>query len=158
MIKATKTPQEVLEAYDPKNTLFDDSYLAYELMEKAGLTVTVASNMVNNWRQYRLPWQKLEKTTLGDSIIKRSDKDVQLYKKLSEIYPTELLDLVDSVAPAKTLETMTKYCRRLIRKLLIAAPDGLKQSAEMQGNDTCLGEECEAWSKFTGMCGLKFQK
>uniref|UniRef100_A0A6M3LYB8 Uncharacterized protein n=1 Tax=viral metagenome TaxID=1070528 RepID=A0A6M3LYB8_9ZZZZ len=126
MIKAKNTPQEILEKYDPRNTLFEDSYIAYELMEKAGLTVTGATRMTQEWRQFRLPWQKLEKTTLIEP--RRGDKEVQMYKKLSETYPTELLDIIDSVAPAKTFETMTKYCRRYIRKLILAIDDEVKQT------------------------------
>ena len=127
MIKAKNTPQEILEKYEPKNTLFENSYIAYELMEKAGLTVTAATRITQEWRQFRLPWQKFEKTTLIEPI-RRGDKEVEMYKKLSETYPTELLDIIDSVAPAKTLETMTKYCRRFIRKLMLAIDEEVKQT------------------------------
>jgi len=126
MIKAKNTPQEILEKYSPRNVLFEDSYIAYELMEKAGLTVTAATRMTKEWRQFRLPWQKLEKTVLSEP--RRGDKEVQMYKKLSEAYPTELLDIIDSVAPAKTFETMSKYCRRFIQKLMLAVDDEIKQT------------------------------
>ena len=126
MIKAKNTPQEILEKHDPRNTLFDNAYIAYELMEKAGLTVTVATRMTKSWRQFTLPWQKLETTVLSEP--RQGDKEVQLYKKLSEIYPTEVLDIIDSVAPAKTFDTMTKYCRRFISKLMLAVDDEVKQT------------------------------
>lgn len=126
MMKANYIPQEILEKYDPKSTQYDDAFIVYELIEKAGMSVLAGQKMVDAWRKSQLDWQRSQKTS---NIKILGDKDVIMYKQLSELYPVELIDLVDEVAPAKTLETMKRYCRRLIRKLLQKADQKLIQTA-----------------------------
>lgn len=126
MVKAKVTVQEVLGRYgDPKSDIYEDDFVIYQLVENAGVTATEAAKIVNDWRHFKLSWQKTMKPLME---LGPGDKTVEMYRKLSEIYPTELIDWVDSVAPAKTFETMSKYCRRLIRSLILKTPDELKQT------------------------------
>lgn len=127
MVKARNTPQEVLEKYDPVDTLFDDAFLAHRLSVNAGLTVPEAKRTVDQWRRFGLPWQSLRKTRTNLEV-REDDPRVQMYKKLSEMYPSELIDVVDTVADVKTMATYQKYCRRFILLLLNRAPEGLKQT------------------------------
>jgi len=132
MMKATATPEEVLREYSSDNRNYDDAFVSFQLMEKAGMLALAAQKMVETWRRGDLDWQREERvkgSTIGKDPVKRSDKEVQMYMKLSEVYPTELIDLVDEIAPAKTYDTMAKYCRRLTRKLLLSADRELIQTA-----------------------------
>lgn len=127
MARARMTPKEFLEQYDPTESRFDNAFLAHRLSINAGLTTKEAQEIVEKWRSYGLPWQSLRKRR--KTTIRKNDPQVQLYHKLTDIYPVELIDLVDRVAPAKTEETMKKYCRRLIYTILKKVSEELKQTA-----------------------------
>lgn len=118
MTRARMTPKEFLEQIDPAS-IFDDAFLAYRLSNHAGLTAQEAQETVKKWRSHALPWQSSRKTV--------SNSEVKLYNKLSEIYPTELIDLIYSIAPAKTFPTMRKYCRKAIYLLLSKTSEEIKQ-------------------------------
>lgn len=120
--KATHTPRQVLE----QNKYESDEFLVYLLREQAGLTITQARDVLNNFRNKTLPWQNTP-LTQAEFSPPETDKMVKLYRDLSEWYPTELIDALDSVAPAKTLETYKKNCRRAVRILLTRSPMNYKQ-------------------------------
>lgn len=127
MSKAESTPQEILEVYDPIHTRFDNAFLAHTVSTKAGVTITEAREIVEQWRNFKLPWQALRKTKIN-ATIKPNDPMAQMYTKLADIYPTELIDLVEQVVKAKSFPTMQKYCRRAILLLMNQASEELKQT------------------------------
>jgi ParB/RepB/Spo0J family partition protein len=124
LAKATKDPKEVLQKWKYQ----DDEYIRYCLMEECGLTLTEAGNMVKNFRLKKLPWQQRKKDIDMNTVIRPPDGDpkAEMYRKLGEWYPVNLLDMMGLVAPAKTLPTWQQNCRRAIRLLLERTPANVK--------------------------------
>lgn len=124
--RAQHTPEEVLRRYRKSQ---DDEFVAMMLIEDAGLTMSDAKSVVSRWKLDLLPWQRKKKPPLGDYKPNASNKQVQLYSQLSKYFPVEVIDAVDTVAPARSLETAIRNCRRFVAKLFNKATPELRQSA-----------------------------
>lgn len=124
MAKATKDPKDVLKQWQFQ----DDEFVRHVLMEECGLTLTEAGNMLKNFRLKKLPWQKRKKEISMDEVIRPPDGDPQaeLYQKLGEWYPVNLLDALGMVAPAKSLPTWQRNSRRFVRRLIELTPVNIK--------------------------------
>jgi len=117
-LKAEYTPEQVLSRYVGKPNI-EDEFLIYILQEDAGLTLTEAKQQV---AEFRAP----KRTYSGPKA--NLDKP-NIWTKLSQYYPTEIIDAVLSVTSSDNLETLIKYCRRFTQKLFLKAPESLRQAA-----------------------------
>lgn len=124
LASASKEPREVLEKWRYQ----DDEFILHMLQEEAGLTVSDAAVMVKNFRLKKLPWQKRSKGIDMSEVTHPPDGDpkAEMYKKLSEWYPLNLLDSLGMVAPALSIPTWQNNCRRFIRLLLERTPVNVK--------------------------------
>ena len=120
--KARKTPQEVLEEYKYQ----DSEFLIYMLQEDAGLTLGEAGNILKRFKAKQLPWQQRVKKF---AMPRKNDKVVQLYAKLSEWYPLEVIDFIsDNIGEASSIETWRSRIQRFMRMLLEKSGVELRQS------------------------------
>jgi hypothetical protein len=126
MTQARVTPKEFLEQHDPLESRFDNAFLTYRLSNNTGLTTREAQETVEKWRNYALPWQSLMKTRT--TPIRPGDPEAQTYTKLADIYPTELIDLVEQVVKPKSFPTMQKYCKNAILLLIKKASKEIRQT------------------------------
>jgi ParB/RepB/Spo0J family partition protein len=116
---ASKTPKEILEKWKHH----DDDFIVYMLQEEAGLTAGEAADTLRKFRRKKLSWQERVRKT-GE--VSEGDPKAQMYKKLGEWYPLELIDQLQLVAPAKTLPTWQINARGFIRTLLQRTPANVK--------------------------------
>jgi len=123
LASASKDPREVLEKW----RFQDDEFILHMLQEEAGLTVSEAAVMVKNFRFKKLPWQR-RKTMSMDEVTHPPDGDpkAEMYKKLSEWYPLNLLDSLGVVAPALSIPTWQNNAKHFIRVLLERTPVNVK--------------------------------
>jgi len=117
-LKADFTPEQVLSKYIGRPNI-DDEFLVYTLQEDAGLTLTEAKQHVADFRAPKR----------SDTGPKFNLDKPNVWTKLSQYYPTEIIDLVLTVTNSDNLETLIKYCRRFTQKLFLKAPESLRQAA-----------------------------
>lgn len=120
--KATMTPKEVLEKWKYQ----DPEFLIYMLQEEAGLTAKDAGDTLAKFKAKQLPWQQTQKKFVMPT---RSDATVQLYAKLAEWYPPELIDFIENnLGAATSIETWKSRIQSFMRKLFAKADAELRQS------------------------------
>ena len=116
------TPREVLEKWKYQ----DPEFLIYMLQEEAGLTTKDAADTLAKFKAKQLPWQQTQKKF---EMPKKSDATVQLYAKLAEWYPPELIDFIEkNLGAATSIETWKSRILRFMRVLLQKADAELRQS------------------------------
>jgi len=116
--RAEFTPEQVLARYCNQPNL-DDEFLAYMLQEDAGLTLSEAKNKIE---EFRAP----KRSSTGPKILADTPN---VWTKLSQYYPTEIIDAVSSITTSQNFETLIKYCRRFTQKLFLKAPEQIRQAA-----------------------------
>ena len=116
-IDAKYTPEQVLSRYEGQPSI-DDEFLIYVLQEEAGTTLTEAKTLV---AEFRAP----KRSEKGPKLI--IDKP-NVWTKLSQYYPIEIIDAVSSITNSENLETLIKYCRRFTQKLFIKTPEQIRQA------------------------------
>ena len=119
---ATMSAREIFEKWPHEG----DEFLIYMLQESAGFTAGNAAEMVKSFKAKELDWQKIQRQFQQP---RRSDATVQLYAKLSEWYPTELIDFIEkNIGPAASIETYRSRIIRFMRKMLQKSGEELRQS------------------------------
>lgn len=120
--QATMSAREIFERWPHQ----DSEFLIYMLQESAGFTAGNAAEMVKQFKAKSLPWQQIQKKF---QMPPRSDVVVQLYAKLSEWYPPELIDFIEeNLGAAASIETWKSRIRSFMRKLLQKSGEELRQS------------------------------
>jgi len=114
--KAEFTPEQVLAKYGGPG--ITDEFLEYMLQEDAGLTLSEAKETV---REHRTP-----KRSSGGA--KYNPDKANVWTKLSQYYPTEIIDAVSTLTSSSNLDTLIKYCRRYSQKLYLKASESLRQA------------------------------
>lgn len=115
--KAEFTPEQVLARYSGQPSL-DDEFLVYMLQEDAGLTLSEAKMKVQDFRAPK-------RSSTGPKVL--VDRP-NVWTKLSQYYPTEIIDAVSSITPSENLETLIKYCRRFTQKLFLKTDPLIRQA------------------------------
>ncbi|MCK4267075.1 MAG: ParB/RepB/Spo0J family partition protein [Thermoplasmata archaeon] len=119
---ATMTSREIFEKWPYEG----DDFLIHMLEESAGFTLGNAAERVKLFRAKGLDWQKIQRQFQQP---RRSDVTVQLYAKLSEWYPPELIDYIEkNVGPAVSIETWKSRVIRFMRKMFQKSGEDLRQS------------------------------
>jgi ParB/RepB/Spo0J family partition protein len=113
---AEYTPEQVLARYVGRPGI-DDEFLEYMLQEDAGLTLAQAKERV---RDFRIP----KRSSSGAKLSQKAN----VWTKLSQYYPTEILDVVGNLTGSENFDTLIKYCRRYSQKLYLRAPESLRQA------------------------------
>lgn len=116
MSKAKFTPEEVLLEHGRPGAT--DEFLSYMLQEDAGLTIAQANQRV---AEYRAPKRSASGKKFNPNVA-------NVWTKLSQYYPTEIIDVVSSLTPSENFDTLIKHCRRFSQKLYLKASDSLRQS------------------------------
>ena len=114
--RAEFTPEQVLMRYTGKP--MDDEFLIYILQEDAGLTITEAKRRVQEFRQPR-------RSHSGPKYREKAN----VWTKLSQYYPPEIIDAVSSRLKTENLEGLIRHCSRFVQKLYLKAPDQIRQAA-----------------------------
>lgn len=116
MSRAEFTPEQVLVRYARPGVT--DEFLEYMLQEDAGLTLTQAKQAV---RDYRIP-----KRSSGGTKFNPDTPNV--WTKLSQYYPTEIIDVISNLTGSEHFDTLIKHCRRYSQRLYLKAPESLRQA------------------------------
>ncbi len=120
--QATMSSREIFEKWPHQ----DSEFLIYMLQESAGFTAGNAAERVKQFKAKALPWQRIQREFQQP---RRSDAVVQLYAKLSEWYPPELIDFIEeNLGAAASIETWKSRIRSFMRKLLQKSGEELRQS------------------------------
>ena len=115
--RAEFTPEQVLMRYTGKPNI-DNEFLVYILQEDAGLTITEAKVRAREFRQPRRSYS-------GPKYREKAN----VWTKLSQYYPPEIIDAVSSRVKTANLEGLIRHCSRFVQKLYLKAPDQIRQAA-----------------------------
>lgn len=115
--RAEFTPEQVLMRYTGKPNI-DNEFLVYILQEDAGLTITEAKVRVREFRQPK-------RSSTGPKFREQAN----VWTKLSQYYPPEIIDAVSSRVKTTNLEGLIRHCSRFVQKLYLKAPDQIRQAA-----------------------------
>jgi len=110
------TPEQVLARYTAPG--HDDEFIEYMLQEDAGLTLAEAKRRV---QEFRVP----KRTGTGP---KYNPNKANVWTKLGQYYPTEIIDVVSQLTGSENFDTLIKHCRRYSQKLYLKASESLRQS------------------------------
>lgn len=119
--KAEMEVGEVFELYSPRR--YEDEFVEHQLQQLAGLTLTEAKEELWNFKK-----RQNRPTKRREPITDARDPTVRVFEQLTRYFPTNVIDIVTDHTNSTNLETLVKYCRRLIQRMFEIAPEELKQS------------------------------